>query len=133
MMYLLFICLSMAMNMCSQMLSMLVYKDAYAVEISIFIGTAVGLPIRYFLEKRYIFYFKSTNFQHDGKLFMLYSFMGIFTTAIFWSIEYTFHLVFMNETMRYFGALVGLIIGFYIKYCLDKKYVFVKSNNRATK
>ncbi len=123
--YSLFACLSTGVNIGSQILSMLIYSGVYAVEISIFIGTIAGLPIRYFLEKRYIFSFQSKNIKHDGRLFILYSFMGVFTTAIFWGTEYTFHLIFTTDVMRYIGGILGLSIGYYIKYQLDKRFVFV--------
>lgn len=113
------------------MLSMWLYKGLYAIEISILAGTATGLPLRYLLEKRYIFSFKSDNIRHDGQLFVLYSFMGVFTTAIFWLTEYTFHLMFADESMRYIGGIIGLSIGFYVKYRLDKKYVFVSGNRKV--
>ncbi len=123
--YSLFAGLSTAVNIGSQMLSMLIYSGAYAVEISIFIGTLAGLPLRYFLEKRYIFSFKSKSIKHDGQLFILYSFMGVFTTAIFWGTEYAFHLLFATDVMRYIGGVLGLSIGYYIKYQLDKRFVFI--------
>jgi putative flippase GtrA len=123
--YSLFAGLSTGVNIGSQMLSMLIYNGVYSVEISIFIGTLAGLPLRYFLEKRYIFSFQSKNIKHDGRLFILYSFMGVFTTAIFWGTEYTFHLIFMTDVMRYIGGVLGLSIGYYIKYQLDKRFVFV--------
>jgi putative flippase GtrA len=123
--YSLFAGLSTGVNIGSQMLSMLIYSGAYSVEISIFIGTLAGLPLRYFLEKRYIFSFQSKNMKHDGRLFILYSFMGVFTTVIFWGTEYTFHLIFTTDVMRYIGGVLGLSIGYYIKYQLDKRFVFV--------
>ena len=123
--YSLFAGLSTGVNIGSQMLSMLIYSGVYSVEISIFIGTLAGLPLRYFLEKRYIFSFQSKNMKHDGRLFILYSFMGVFTTAIFWGTEYTFHLIFTTDVMRYIGGVLGLSIGYYIKYQLDKRFVFV--------
>ena len=129
--YSLFAFLSTLINIGSQMLSMATYNGIYAVEISILIGTVTGLPLRYFLEKRYIFFFKSQNIIHDGQLFILYSFMGVFTTAIFWIIEYGFHYLFINDSMRYLGGVIGLAIGFYIKYRLDKKYVFISINQRG--
>ena len=91
--YSLFAGLSTAVNIGSQMLSTLIYSGVYAVEISIFIGTLAGLPLRYFLEKRYFFSFQSKNIKHDRQLFILYSFMDVFTTAIFWGTEYAFHLL----------------------------------------
>jgi len=129
--YSLFAGLSTVVNIGSQMLSMLIYSGAYAVEISIFIGTLAGLPLRYFLEKRYIFSFESKNIKHDGQLFILYSFMGVFTTAIFWGTEYAFHLIFTTDVMRYMGGVLGLSIGYYIKYQLDKRFVFVNKSTKA--
>jgi putative flippase GtrA len=129
--YIVFACLSTAINIGSQMLSMGIYKGLYAVEISILVGTATGLPLRYLLEKRYIFSFKSSDIRHDGQLFVLYSFMGVLTTAIFWLTEYAFHLLFAEDFMRYVGGVIGLGIGFYVKYRLDKKYVFVIKNSKV--
>jgi peptidoglycan biosynthesis protein MviN/MurJ (putative lipid II flippase) len=116
---------SIVINIAAQIIFIWCYQGHYAVELSILFGTLSGLPARYFLEKKYIFFFKSDNVAHDGRLFLLYSFMGIFSTAIFWSAEYTFHLIFEQGAMRYIGGVIGLAIGFYVKYQLDKKYVFV--------
>jgi len=123
--YSLFAGLSTLVNIGSQMLSMLIYIGAYAVEISIFIGTLAGLPLFYFLEKRYFFSFQSKSMMHDGQLFVLYSFMGAFTTIIFWGIEYNFHLIFATDFMWYVGAVIGLVLGYFIKYQLDKRFVFI--------
>ena len=129
--YTLFAVFSTVINIGSQMLSIWIYKGALAVEISILVGTAMGLPLRYFLEKRYIFNFTSKNLVHDGKLFFFYSAMGVITTLIFWGTEYAFHLIYDTDFMRYLGGIIGLSIGFYVKYQLDKKYVFVNSSNEA--
>ena len=129
--YTLFAVVSTAINIGSQMLSIWVYEGPFSVEISILFGTVMGLPLRYFLEKRYIFNFTSKNLVHDGKLFVFYSAMGVITTLIFWGTEYTFHLIYDIDFMRYLGVVFGLSIGFYVKYQLDKKYVFVNSSNEA--
>ena len=127
--YTLFAVLSTVINIGSQMLSIWSYKGPHFVEISILVGTAAGLPLRYFLEKRYIFNFKSQNLKHDGKLFVFYSAMGVITTLMFWGTEYAFHLIYDTDFMRYFGGVIGLAVGFYVKYQLDKKYVFVSQNS----
>jgi putative flippase GtrA len=129
--YTLFAMLSTAINIASQMLSIWVYKGPFSIEISILVGTAIGLPLRYFLEKKYIFDFTSKNLVHDGNLFVFYSAMGVITTLIFWGTEYAFHLVYDTDLMRYLGGIIGLSIGFYVKYLLDKKYVFVNSSKEA--
>ena len=129
--YTLFAVLSTAINIGSQMLSIWIYKGPLSVEISILVGTVMGLPLRYFLQKRYIFNFTSKNLVHDGKLFVFYSAMGVITTLIFWGTEYAFHLIYDTAFMRYLGGIIGLSIGFYVKYQLDKKYVFVNGTNKA--
>ena len=129
--YTIFAVVSTAINIGSQMVSIWIYKGPFSVEISILVGTVMGLPLRYFLEKRYIFNFTSKNLVHDGKLFVFYSAMGVIATLIFWSTEYAFHLIYDTDFMRYLGGVLGLSIGFYVKYQLDKKYVFVNSSNEA--
>jgi putative flippase GtrA len=129
--YSLFAGLSTLVNIATQIVAMFFYSGVYAVEISIFVGTLAGLPIRYYLEKRFIFLFKSSGMKHDGQLFVLYSFMGIFTTVVFWGTEYAFHLLFTTDLMRYVGGVIGLSIGYYIKYELDKRFVFVDRASKA--
>lgn len=129
--YTLFAMVSSTANIGTQMLSMWLYHGSHAVEASILFGTVAGLPVRYVLEKRYIFAFTSSSIAHDGKLFVLYSFMGVLTTLIFWGFEYTSHLVFATDATRYAGGVIGLAIGFFVKYQLDKKYVFVNASKRA--
>lgn len=129
--YTLFAVFSIVINIGSQMLSIWAYRGTYSVEVSILVGTAAGLPLRYFLEKRYIFNFITHNLAHDGRLFVFYSAMGVITTLIFWGTEYAFHLIYDAEYMRYVGGVIGLTVGFYVKYQLDKKYVFVSRNSEV--
>ena len=56
-------------------------------------------------------------------MFIRYSILGVFTTIIFWVID-LFWLIWETEHMREFGAIIGLSIGYVLKYNLDKKYVF---------
>lgn len=123
--YSLFAGLSTLVNICSQILSMLIYSGIYAVEISNFIRTAAKVPLRYILEKRNIFLFQSKSIEHDRQLFVSYSFMGVFTTAIFWGMEYAFHLIFATDFIRYLGVIIGLTISYFVEYQLDKHLVFV--------
>ena len=124
--YAVFALIAIAVNIGCQALVIWIYKGVFAVQLSVLVGTAAGLPVKYVLEKRHIFSFESKNLAHDGRVFVLYTFMGIFTTALFWGIEYGFHAAFGTDTMRYVGGAVGLTIGNIIKYHLDKCYVFGK-------
>ena len=127
----LFAVLYTVINIGSQMVLILTYKAPFAVESYILIGTAVGLPLHYFLEKCYIFVFINKNLAHDGKLFFFYSAIGVITTLIFWNTEYAFHLIYDTDLMHYMGGVIGLTIGFYVKYQLDKEYVLVNSSSEA--
>ncbi len=123
--YSIFAALATMANLGAQALFVWLYQGPYAIQLSILVGTATGLPIKYVLEKRHIFDFQSEGLAHDGKLFFLYSFMGIFTTALFWGVEYAFHWMFGTDAMRYLGGALGLTVGYVIKYHLDKRFVFV--------
>ena len=91
---------------------------------AIFMGTLIGLIIKYILDKKYIFNYKTKNtYENTGK-FILYSFMGVFTTAVFWAFELIFDSIFDLDYAKYIGAIIGLTIGYVIKYNLDKRFVF---------
>jgi len=88
--YTVFALVSIAVNIGSQALAIGLYKGVFAVQLSVLVGTAAGLPVKYVLDKRYIFGFKSNSLVHDGQVFMVYILMGVFTTALFWTVEYGF-------------------------------------------
>ena len=62
--------------------------------------------------------------KHESKVFTLYILMGILTTTIFWGFEFSFHILYQSNEMRYLGGVIGLMIGYIFKYFLDKRYVF---------
>ncbi len=124
--YAVFAVIATAVNLACQAVVIWAYHGPYAVPLSILFGTGAGLPVKYLLEKRHIFGFESESLAHDGKVFVLYSFMGLFTTAVFWGVEYGFHHAFGTDLMRYVGGALGLTIGNIIKYQLDKRFVFVR-------
>lgn len=100
------------------------YAGTFAITASVLAGTAVGLVVKYILDKRYIFGFKARNTVHDGHTFALYTLMGLATTAVFWGFEFGFEYLFQSKELRYLGGIIGLAIGYVIKYQLDKRYVF---------
>lgn len=127
--YSVFAALATAANLATQAFVISVYSGAYPIELSILAGTAAGLPIKYILEKRHIFEFESESLTHDGKLFITYSLLGVFTTAIFWGTEFAFQWIFGTDFMRYLGGAIGLTLGYMIKYHLDKQFVFVNKTS----
>lgn len=123
--YALFCAVAIVVNIGSQDLALWFWPSG--IWFSIFVGTGTGLVVKYVLDKRFIFRFKPQNVGHDGRTFVLYTLMGLVTTAIFWGFEYGFWRGFGTAQMRYLGGVIGLVIGYLAKYHLDKKFVFSTS------
>ncbi|SOD22494.1 GtrA-like protein [Variovorax sp. YR752] len=122
--YAFFALVATVMNIAAQELAISIYDGTFGIPLSVFFGTAVGLVVKYFLDKRYIFRFRTRNVIHSGQTFVLYVLMGLATTTIFWGFEFGFHHFFASREMRYLGGVIGLAIGYIAKYHLDKHYVF---------
>lgn len=87
-------------------------------------GTIGGLVSKYFLDKKYIFLDMDHSYINNRNKFFLYSLNGILTTIIFWSSESLFYFLFQSHFAREIGAILGLTVGYILKYRLDKKFVF---------
>jgi len=122
--YAFFALISICANLLTQYLCFFIYKGIFKLYVAMFFGTLVGLLVKYFLDKKYIFYFNSKSAIDDGKKFILYSLMGVLTTIIFWGTEMFFFYFFEFNGSQYVGGLIGLLIGYTVKYNLDKKFVF---------
>ena len=112
------------LNIGSQDLLLRLYSGPFHLLASVVVGTGVGLVVKYVLDKRYIFRFQTRDVAHDSHTFALYAVMGLMTTAVFWGFEFGFHWLFGTSEMRYLGGILGLAIGYVVKYQLDKRYVF---------
>ena len=115
----------MLFNLLFQYISLLVFTGQAALYLAMLFGTLAGLTIKYFLDKKFIFYHIPNDKKDDAKKFVIYSVMGVFTTIIFWSMEIAFDMLYQDPNAKYLGAVIGLAIGYVIKYFLDKKYVFI--------
>jgi putative flippase GtrA len=87
-------------------------------------GTIIGLVIKYLLDKRWIFHDIATGVKNHSRQFTLYSAMGLVTTAIFWGAETVFWYIWHTDMMREVGAILGLSVGYIVKYHLDRRFVF---------
>jgi len=123
--YALFAGISTLINLLFQWLSFLVYGGTGSLYVAMFAGTLAGLVAKYILDKKWIFYHTPKDKKDDAQKFLLYSLMGVFTTIIFWGTEMAFYYLIPNPNAKYIGAVIGLSIGYIIKYFLDKKYVFI--------
>jgi hypothetical protein len=122
--YSIFAVISTIFNLLFQYLSLLIYSYTAALFVAMLSGTFAGLFVKYILDKNYIFYYKSHGKKENYKKFLLYSLFSVFPTLIFWTSELVFHIIFEVSSAKYIGATFGLIIGYMLKYRLDKKFVF---------
>ena len=88
------------------------------------VGTGSGLVFKYVLDKFFVFNQETGTATEEGKAFFIYTFLGLFTTLIFWGVEAGFDHFLKTPEAKYIGGLIGLAIGYIIKYFLDKRFVF---------
>ena len=127
--YAFFAAVATGANLGAQYLSLAVYSREFSLYAAMALGTLAGLIVKYILDREYIFRYRAKSRMDDMGKFVLYSLMGVFTTFIFWGFELAFHAVFRFDEAKYVGALAGLAIGYFIKYQLDKRFVFVKEES----
>lgn len=101
--------------------------NAVVFAVAVGAGTLTGLVLKYVLDKRWIFADFSTGIASHGRKFGLYATMGISTTLIFWGTETAFWLIWRSDAMRELGAVLGLVVGYVVKYWLDSRFVFVSA------
>ena len=93
----------------------------YEVYLQILGGTLIGLVSKYYLDRQYVFKDTKTNIAGS---FIMYSLFGALLTPLWWVIEIIFIYLYGTILAQNIGAILGLAICYYLKYLLDKKYVF---------
>lgn len=112
-------------NLLAQEISIQAYSAAYALYVSMACGTLAGWVSKYLLDKHYIFAFQTRSTRDEAHRFFAYGLTGVLTTLLFWGFELGFEYGFGTKLARYTGAVIGLSLGYVVKYQLDKRYVFV--------
>ena len=119
-----FAVLATLVNLGVQRLVLLVGESGPVFAVAVFAGTLAGLVVKYLLDKRWIFDDRSTGVATHGRKFTLYTLMGVVTTAIFWGTETAFWVIWHTDLARETGAVLGLAVGYVVKYQLDRRFVF---------
>jgi putative flippase GtrA len=125
--YVLFAVLATLANLLTQRLVLGLGDNNAVFAVAVVLGTLVGLALKYMLDKRWIFHDYSSGVREQSKKFTLYTTMGIATTAIFWGTETVFWFIWKTGLMRELGAIIGLSIGYVVKFYLDRRFVFIGS------
>lgn len=103
-------------------------KITYGLLIQMTIATITAFVFKYLVDKILIFKDKTKYLSNKHfKQVFLYGFFAVFTTLIFWFTELVFKYFFDFKNSHLVGAVIGLAIGYTIKFLLDKKFVFVDS------
>jgi putative flippase GtrA len=97
--------------------------------LSVLTGTAVGFVLKYLLDKQYIFDDRYAGAASEAKKVTLYAAMSVITTLIFWGTEAAFWYATGSQAWKYTGGALGLAIGNYVKYRLDRRFVFNQSQH----
>lgn len=124
--YIAFAAIATVANIGTQFIMFRIISGPFALPLAMLAGTAVGLVIKYALDKVWIFQDRETGLEQHAKKFTRYSVIGLGTTAIFWVTELSFAMIGPWEGWRYIGAVIGLSIGYTLKYFADRKYVFAR-------
>lgn len=124
--YVAFAIVATGANLVAQELTVRAYIGVSSLYLAIAVGTLVGLVCKYLLDKHYIFALVTVSKREDADRFLFYSLTGVVTTMLFWGFELGFEFAFSGKTARYVGAVIGLSLGYALKYQLDKRFVFGK-------
>lgn len=130
--YILFAVIATLVNLLTQRTVLMLSSFEHVLFFAIFVGTLVGLLVKYFLDSRWIFQRVKTSAQKQKRKFFFYTLTGIVTTAIFWGAEFSFWLIWQTEVMRELGAVLGLSVGYFAKFHLDSRYVFSNIKQRRS-
>lgn len=111
-------------NLATQRLVLAAFPKAFILALAG--GTLIGLIMKYALDRQWIFKGGSHAQAGHAGTFGLYAATGIFTTLIFWGLETAAWLIWQTHQAREVGAVVGLLLGYGLKYRLDRRYVFTQ-------
>jgi putative flippase GtrA len=122
--YALFAAAATCANLTTQWAGLRVYGGPLSLLVAMALGTASGLAVKYVLDKRWIFNDLSTGLRTHMRKFSLYTLTGVATTAVFWGTELLFDAAAPADETRLIGGALGLVIGYSLKYWLDRCFVF---------
>lgn len=123
--YAIFAAAAIVINLLSQnAVLLLLSKYWIGIYAAILVGNASGLIFKYIADKYWVFEDGEATLAGNSKKFALYAAFGLMTTGIFWVVELLFHYLFKTVFMTNVGAVLGLCIGYVIKYNLDKRVTF---------
>ena len=92
--------------------------------LSVLVGTGTGFVLKYVLDKHLIFLDRSESRGEEARKVVVYGLFSVLTTLVFWGFEFGFYALWGTAQAKYAGAVLGLAIGYAVKYALDRRFVF---------
>ena len=121
--YILFAVLSTVANLATQ--EVVFRQSPFAsLPLAILAGTVAVFVVKYLLDKRWVFSDNYTTHRDELRKVSLYGLFSVFTTLIFWVFELAFWTIWGTDVAKYAGAVLGLAIGYAVKFSLDRSFVF---------
>jgi putative flippase GtrA len=121
--YVLFAVIAGLANLASQELAVR-FLPHQPIMMSILLGTGIGFFVKYALDKRWIFLDPYESHASELRKIIIYGASGVGTTLLFWAMELGAWNIWNTVEAKYYGAVLGIALGNYIKYLLDKRYAF---------
>jgi putative flippase GtrA len=122
--YVLFAIFAGLANLATQEAAVRLLPPLAPIMLSVLAGTAVGFVVKYILDKHYIFLDGYDGHIAELRKVALYAAFSVATTAVFWGIELSFWYAWNTAAAKYAGAVLGLSLGNWLKYLLDRAWVF---------
>lgn len=119
--------LSVLANLVAQEATIRGLPDAHLM-VSILVGTLVGFFVKYLFDKTWTFREPYTTPLGEAQRVTLSGVFSVLTTLIFWAFELGFYAIWQTDFAKYSGAVLGLSIGYFLKFWLDRRHVFRESN-----
>ena len=116
--YFLFALFVAPINLIGQHISLNYHENLF---LAVIVGSAFALVFKYILDCTIVFNRKNII---NLKTFLTYAFFGACLAPIVWIVEVMFLNIFGTVFMRDIGALLGIALAYWIKYEMDKRYVF---------
>ena len=123
--YVLFAAIATGVNLGCQAVVLAAWDHPRAVLLALVVGTVAGMPVKYVLDKRYIFRFQAQDLGHETRMFVLYVALAGITTVVFWGSELILGAITGSDVGHLIGGGIGLAIGYAMKYRMDRAWVFV--------
>ncbi len=127
--YAAFAAIATVANLGAQRAALAAVPEPFAFPAALVLGTGIGLVVKYLLDRRWIFAVAPAPARAEARRFTLYGLTGVATTLLFWAVETGFWLAWRTDAARELGAVIGLAIGYTIKYRLDRRFVFAAGDD----